>query len=58
MGLRKYICDTGTDLTLVFNPKPHKTPMPAKRQVILGCLYDSTARVMKSSLKKVEKYLL
>ena len=58
VGLRKFMCDTGKDLTLVFNTKPHKTPMPAKRQVILGCLYDSTARVMKSSVKKVEKYLL
>ena len=44
-------------LSFVFNRKPHKTPLPAKQQVILGCLYDSTARYTKSSGEKVERYL-
>ena len=35
---REYLCKTGKSLTVEFNMKPSKTPMPAKMQVILGCL--------------------
>ena len=52
-----WICDTGEKLTLVFNRKLHKTPLPAIQQVILGCLYDSTCRRVKSTTKKVNKYI-
>ena len=56
-GLRDFICKTGKELTFVFNEKPHKTPMPAKQQVILGSLYDSVSRRMMSSARKVRKYV-
>ena len=57
LSLRNFLCDKGEDLTFVFNRKPNKTPMPARQQVILGCLYDSTTRKMRSSAKKVKKYV-
>ena len=57
MAFRNYICDTGEKLTLVFNKKPHKTPLPAEQQIILGNLYDSTSRRIKSAAKKVAKYI-
>ena len=41
----------------MFNRKLHKTPLPSEQQVILGCLYDSTARLVKSTNKKVTKYI-
>ena len=41
----------------MFNRKSHKTPLPARQQVILGCLYDSTCRRVKSTTKKVNKYI-
>ena len=47
----------GDQLTHSFNKKPHKTPLPARKQVILGCLYDSLSRMMKSSPSKVSKYV-
>ena len=55
--LREFICEMGKRLTFVFNEKPHKTPLPAKQQVILGCLYDSVAKRMMSSAEKVFKYV-
>ena len=57
LELRDFTCDKGEELTLEFNKKPHKTPLPAKRQVILGCLYDSTLRRVMTTKKKVEKYV-
>ena len=51
------MCDTGEQLTFVFNKKAHKTPPPAREQVILGCLFDSVNRRMRSSEKKVKKYI-
>ena len=56
LDLRRYICETGTTLTMVFNMKPTKTPMPARKQVILGRLYDSTTRRVRTSEKKRLKY--
>ena len=35
----------------------HKTPLPAKRQVILGCLYDSMTRKVRTAEKKRKKYI-
>jgi len=57
LSLRNFLCDKGEELTFVFNRKPNKTPMPARQQVILGCLYDSTTRKMRSSANKVKKYV-
>ena len=57
LALRRYICDTGATLTICFNLKPTKTPLPARRQVILGRVYDSLARRVKTSEKKRSKYL-
>ena len=56
LDLRRYICETGTSLTLVFNLKPTKTPLPARKQVILGRLYDSIARRVRTGEKKGAKY--
>ena len=53
---REYLCSVGSALTVRFNPKPEKTPMPTKNQVILGRQYDSTTRRVTTSLKKVMKY--
>ena len=44
-------------MTIVFNLKLSKTPMPARQQVILGCLYDSIERRVKAAKKKCVKYL-
>ena len=57
LNLRMYILSTGAKLTFIFNKKPHKTPLPSRQQVILGCLYDSTLKKMKSSGSKVTKYV-
>ena len=56
LHLRRYICDTGTSLTLVFNMKPAKTPLPAKKQIILGRLYNSISRRVCTGEKKRLKY--
>ena len=53
---RNYICQTGSALTLKFNMEVQKTPLPAKRQVILGCEYDSIARIVRTAEKKRVKY--
>ena len=34
-----------------------KPPLPARRQIILGCLYDSIARRIKTAEKKRAKYM-
>ena len=57
LDFRRYLYETGASLTIVFNMKPSKTPMPARQQVILGCLYDSTERRVKTAEKKRVKYL-
>ena len=53
---REYLCKTGSALTVKFNPKPEKTPLPARAQVILGRRYDSTTKRINTSEKKVRKY--
>ena len=50
------MCSVGDVLTVKFNPKPEKTPLPATRQVILGRSYDSTTKRVNTALKKVRKY--
>ena len=57
LAFRDFICTTGQQMSFVFNRKPHKTPVPARRQVILGSLYDSVTKRMKSSEKKIKKYV-
>ena len=57
LKLRDYNCAIGAQLTLVFNKKLYKTPLPSQRQVILGCLFDSTSRRMRSAESKVKKYV-
>ena len=44
-------------MTFVFNLKPTKTPLPARKQVILGCLYDSVERRVRTSADKQKKYV-
>ena len=58
LDFRSFICDKGDQLTYVFNRKPHKTPLLARKQVILDCLYDSVSRRMKSAPSKVTKYVV
>ena len=53
---RKWMCDEGRALTVHFNERPDKTPMPKKKQVMLGCLHDSVRKIVKTSDKKVLKY--
>ena len=57
LRFRNYICETGRSLTLEFNMKETKTPLPAKAQVILGNLYDSDSCYVRTSAKKREKYI-
>ena len=45
-------------MTFVFNEKAHKAPLPARQQVILKSLYDSTSRKLRVAPSKVEKYAL
>ena len=44
-------------MTFVFNLAPTKTPLPARKQVILGCLYDSVERRVRTAVKKRRKYI-
>ena len=54
---RVWMCDTGKRLTMSFNMKPSKTPLPAKRQVILRRKFDSTCRRNTTDDSKRLKYL-
>ena len=51
------MCAKGEALSMSFNMKPHKTPLPAKRQCILGRMYDSTVRRITTEEAKRKKYL-
>ena len=55
MAFRSYIFDTGERLSIEFNMK--KLPVPARKQVILGCMYDSISRRIKTAEKKRAKYM-
>ena len=55
---REFICTAGAALTVRFNPKPKKTPLPAKRQVILGRQYDSMTARVNTAENKIRKYRL
>ena len=57
LRFRNYICESGKSLTLRFNKKETKNPYPAKTQVILGNLYDSERRHVRTSDDKRAKYL-
>ena len=54
---REWMCDMGKELTMSFNMKPSKTPLPAKEQVILGRKFNSTTRRITTDITKREKYL-
>ena len=41
---RDWMTKMGASLTMIFNLKVGKTPLPAKEQIILGRLYNSTSR--------------
>ena len=53
---REYMCKTGLPLTLRFNMEPKKTPLPAKQLVILGLLWDTESKVVRTSGKKNAKH--
>ena len=55
---REFLCSVGSALSVKFNKKPTKTPMPSTVQVILGRRYDSTTARVNTSMKKVRKYRL
>ena len=56
--LREFLCKVGSSLTIQFNPKEHKTPLPAKSQVILGRVFNSDTRRVTTAAKKRTKYRL
>ena len=56
LHFRNYLCSTGEKLTISFNMKINKTPLPARQQVILGCLWDSVERRVRTAEKKRKKY--
>ena len=55
---REFLCDTGTALTIYFNKRIEKTPLPARCQIILGRKYDSRLARICTAEKKVFKYRL
>ena len=55
---REYLIKTGSALSIEFNPKVNKTPLPARKQVILGRLYDSETRRVITDPQKIKKYRL
>ena len=57
LHFRRYMYETGNQLTLKFNMDAEKTPLPARSQVILGCLYNSVSRRVQTAEAKKYKYL-
>ena len=58
MHFREFLFKMGSELTIQFNPKLKKTPLPAKSQVILGRLYNSVTTRVNTAPNKVRKYRL
>ena len=56
--LRDFICNKSASLTIVFNPKESKTPLPAKVQVILGRQFNAVTRRVNTAERKRMKYRL
>ena len=54
---REWMCAAGKRLTMSFNMKPSKTPIPAKKQIILGREFNSSTRRITTADGKLEKYL-
>ena len=52
---REYLISVGANLTIIFNPKEKKTPLPARSQVILGRLFNSTSNRVPTVDKKRKK---
>ena len=57
LDFRSYMCEVGRNLSVRFNMKASKTPLPARKQIILGGLWDSKNKHVRTSPKKREKYL-
>ena len=57
LAFRNYLCVTGKSLTVEFNMKIKKTPLPATQQIILGCMWDSKLERVRTSPDKRIKYL-
>ena len=55
---RDFLIELGYSLTFVFNPKPSKTPLPDKSQVILGRRFNSITKRVSTAEKKRKKYRL
>ena len=53
---REFLINAGSVLTIIFNSKEHKTPLPARAQVILGRLFNSVTRRVNTEDKKRTKY--
>ena len=58
LQFREFLCKVGLSLTIVFNEERRKTPLPAKSQVILGRLFNSVTKRVKTAEKKKLKYRL
>ena len=55
---REYMIEVGSSLSIKFNPKVEKTPLPAQKQVILGRVYNSISKRVTTDQKKIQKYRL
>ena len=53
---REFLIGVGHNLTIIFNPKEKKTPLPAQAQVILGRLFNSVTRRVNTADNKRAKY--
>ena len=53
---RQWMCETGRSLTVIFNMKVTKTPMPARKQIILGRMWNSDTRRVTTAPDKIKKY--
>ena len=57
LHFREYLCSVGRSLTVEFDLKETKTPLPSKDQVILGCRWNSVTQRVRTSESKRAKYL-
>ena len=56
-GTSEFLISVGANLRFIFNPKEKKTPLPARSQVILGRLFNSTSNRVTTANKR-KKYRL
>ena len=57
LHFRTFLCSIGKFLTLKFNMKTKKTPLPARQLVILGRLWNSDLRLVRTAPSKISKYI-